>query len=208
LESGLLSLEDVLAESEKLELEVSERTFRYYAVLGLLPRPVKRPPGSGDARVHYYEPSILERLRQIRGLQAEGHSLKQVKKLLEATSGADTSPLIRAVADGRFTAACQQFLNSGLSRDSCVHFLGQLAKFAGSGEPSGREMEACLRHLGQWHAQSPRAETRLAAMSDRIKEIQCEDARSRQVQAALLEMLEKGRLDTDLLFDLRKMISN
>lgn len=208
MESGLLSLEDVLAESEKLDLEVSERTFRYYAVLGLLPRPVKRPPGSGDARVHYYEPSILERLRQIRSLQAEGHSLKQVKKLLEATNGAGASPLMRAVADGRFTAACQQFLNSGASRDSSAHFLGQLAKFAGDSEPSGREMEACLRQLGQWHAQAPRGEGRLAAMSDRIKEIPCEDARSRQVQSALLEMLAKGRLDSDLLLELRKMISN
>ncbi|MFN8610410.1 MAG: MerR family transcriptional regulator [Vulcanimicrobiota bacterium] len=208
MESGLLSLEDVLAESEKLELDVSERTFRYYAVLGLLPRPVKRPPGSGDARVHYYEPSILERLRQIRSLQAEGHSLKQVKKLLEAASGPGASSLIRAVADGRFTAACQQFLQSAPSRESSAHFLRQLTRFVGDSEPVGRDLEACLRQLGQWQAQVPRGQNRLAEIAERVRDIHCTDPKSRHVQEALLDMLAKGRLDTDLLLNLKKMISN
>ncbi|MBS2034260.1 MerR family transcriptional regulator [bacterium] len=207
MESGLLSLEDVLAESEKLELEVSERTFRYYSVLGLLPRPVKRPPGSGDARVHYYEPSILERLRQIRALQAEGHSLKQVKKLLEASNGSGSSALIRAVADGRFTAACQQFLQSGSSREASAHFLRQLAKLAGEGEPGGRELEACLRQLGQWHAQSAKAESGFSSIARRLRDIVPEDERAEQVQRELLGMVNSGRLDSELLLELRAKIS-
>lgn len=205
LDSGLLSLEDVLAECEKLGLEVSERTFRYYSVLGLLPRPVKRPPGSGDARVHYYEPTILERLRQIRSLQAEGHSLKQVKKLLEVTRSGP-SALIQALADGRFTAAFEQFLHSAPSREAALQLVRQLARFAGEGEPGGRELEACLRQLTQWQVHSP-SYARQAALAERVRSIECEDESSRQVRGALLDMLGKGRVDRSLLLELRHLIS-
>lgn len=218
MESGLLSLEDVLAESEKLELDVSERTFRYYAVLGLLPRPVKRPPGSGDARVHYYEPSILERLRQIRSLQAEGHSLKQVKKLLEAATG--QSPLVRALADGRFQQVCQQFLQAPASqlREASAQLIRQLQTISGDngGEPSSREFEACLRQLGQWHSQqtaAPRPESpnRLGQLADRVRSLECDSGPSRQVQARLLELLGQARqtgnpVDSDSLLTLRRLL--
>ncbi|MBX3167292.1 MAG: MerR family transcriptional regulator [Candidatus Eremiobacteraeota bacterium] len=218
MESGLLSLEDVLAESEKLDLDVSERTFRYYAVLGLLPRPVKRPPGSGDARVHYYEPSILDRLRQIRSLQAEGHSLKQVKKLLEATSG--QSPLIRSLADGRFQQACQQFLqaSSGQLRDASVQLVRQLQKLTGdNGEPSSREFEACLRQLSQWHSQQQappsRNETpsRLEQLADKVRGLPCESGPAHKVQARLLELLAQARHsgappDAESLLNLKRLL--
>jgi DNA-binding transcriptional MerR regulator len=215
LESGLLSLEDVLAECEKLGLEVSERTFRYYSVLGLLPRPVKRPPGSGDARVHYYEPSILDRLRQIRNLQAEGHSLKQVKKLLEATTA--QSPLLRALADGRFQQACQQFLQSpaGQIRESSSQFIRSLQNLAGDsgGDPSTREFEACLRQLTLWHAQQgavPRSEApgRLGQLAEKVRALPCGDGPARQVQTRLLEMLKSGaQLDAEKLLALRRLLT-
>ena len=209
MESGFLSLEEVLAECEKLELDVSERTFRYYAVLGLLPRPVKRPSGSGDARVHYYEPTILDRLRQIRSLQAEGHSLKQVKKLLEATTG--QSPLLRALADGRFQQACQQYLltPSAKLRESSAQFIRQLQTLVGDngGEPSSREFEACLRQLTIWHAQQAAAPLSDGVM-DRLRAMSFEEGPAREVQSRLLEMLKSGiPLDTEKLLALRRLLT-
>ena len=215
MESGLLSLEDVLLEAEKLELEVSERTFRYYAVLGLLPRPVKRPPGSGDARVHFYEPSILDRLRQIRSLQAEGHSLKQVKKLLELTTG--QSPVLRAVADGRFQATCQQFLQAPVTRESVAQFLHQLQKLTGENvaEPSTREFEACLRQLTLWHSQQQQqvpVPGRLQALGEKVRDLKCHEPRSLRVQGRLVELIQQARLgggslDVEVLLELRRSLS-
>ena len=75
--ADLLTLEDVLREASTVGLELTERTFRYYTVLGLFPRPVKRP--TADGRVHFYPPEILDRLREIKRLQTEGFSLKQIK---------------------------------------------------------------------------------------------------------------------------------
>lgn len=209
MESGLLSLEDVLAESERLALDVSERTFRYYAVLGLLPRPVKRPPGSGDARVHYYEPSILERLRQIRSLQADGHSLKQVKKLLEATTG--QSPLIRSLADGRFQQVCQQFLQSSPSqaRESAAQFVRQMQSLtADGGEPSPREMENCVRQLGLWHSQQQQASPPAPSLVEKVRALSCTEGPARQVQSRLLELLNRGgNPDRESLLALRRLLT-
>ncbi len=211
MESGLLSLEDVLAESEKLGLEVSERTFRYYAVLGLLPRPVKRPPGSGDARVHYYEVGILDRLRQIRGLQAEGHSLKQVKKLLEVTSE-HPSALVKSVAEGRFSQACQQFLQSpaGQVRETAAQFLRQLQSLVGenASQPSSRDLEACSRQLTLWHSQQQQAAPAASRLLERVKALQCEEGPARQVQSRLVEMLGRGGApDRESLLALRRLLS-
>lgn len=218
MESGLLSLEDVLAESEKLDLEVSERTFRYYAVLGLLPRPVKRPPGSSDARVHYYEPSILDRLRQIRSLQAEGHSLKQVKKLLEASAG--QSALVRSLADGRFQQACQQFMQAPAAhlREASAQLIRQLQTLTGdsAGDPSSREFEACLRQLTQWHSQQaaprPEAPNRFGQLSEKVRALPCHHPSTSQVQARLLELLAQARQsgappDNESLLSLRRLLA-
>lgn len=79
----LLTLEGVLSRAAAVGLELSERTFRYYAVMGLLPAPVKRPSGTEDARVHYYPAEIIDLLLEIRNLQAQGYSLKQIKAWLE-----------------------------------------------------------------------------------------------------------------------------
>lgn len=209
----------MLVECERLELDVSERTFRYYAVLGLLPRPIKRPQGSGDARVHYYEPSILDRLRQIRSLQAEGHSLKQVKKLLEATNG--QSPLLRALAEGRFQQACQQFLQapSAQVREAAPQLIRQLQNLTGDNgaEPSARELEACVRQLTLWHAQqstSSRNEPpgRLGQLVEKLQALPCGEGVARQVQARLLELIGQvrqsgGSLDTEKLLALRRLLA-
>lgn len=75
-----LTVEDVLDRARSLGIDLSERTFRYYSVMGLLPRPSKLP---GDGRVHQYPPTILARLEEIRRLQAGGLPLKQIKKHLD-----------------------------------------------------------------------------------------------------------------------------
>lgn len=206
-------MEDVLLEAEKLELEVSERTFRYYAVLGLLPRPVKRPPGSGDARVHFYEPSILDRLRQIRSLQAEGHSLKQVKKMLESTTG--QSPLLRAVADGRFQGACQLFLQAPATRESVRQFLHQLASMAGENvsESSARDFEACLRQLTLWQSQQPqshgsgRGVSRLEQIVEAVRGLAGLSESGQKIRARLLDLLaHRGAPDAEELLNLRRAL--
>lgn len=150
MESELLSLEEVLQQAEQLGLEVSERTFRYYAVLGLLPRPLKRP--NTDARVHYYQPDILDRLSQIRNLQAQGHSLKQVKKHLEA-SGQSKPALVRALAEGQFQQACQRFLTGPPTREAAHILVHELFTQTGQSAQSlaTRDLEACVRQLCQWH---------------------------------------------------------
>lgn len=89
-DEDFLTLEDVLREATRIDLDLTERTFRYYSVLGLLPRPIKR--AQGDARIHYYPRGILTRLQDIRKLQNEGYSLKQIKGL-GATPGAEEGPL-------------------------------------------------------------------------------------------------------------------
>ena len=82
-----LTLPQVLAAAGQRGLELTERTFRYYAVVGLIPRPLKRPSGDEDARVHYYASDIVDRLMQIRTLQAQGYSLKQIKVWFEMRGG-------------------------------------------------------------------------------------------------------------------------
>ena len=90
MDQTLLTLEDVLAGAQAAGIDLSERTFRYYAVLGLLPRPVRRPSGAEDARVAWYPVTIMQRLQDIRSLQAQGYSLKQIK---QSFSVKDVSPL-------------------------------------------------------------------------------------------------------------------
>ena len=75
-----LDLDEILERANQMGLKLTERTFRYYGVLGLLPHPVK---GAEDARVRYYPETVLETLQTIRELQQEGYSLKQIKRQLE-----------------------------------------------------------------------------------------------------------------------------
>lgn len=92
MDQTLLTLEDVLAGAEAASLDLSERTFRYYAVLGLLPRPVRRPSGSEDARVAWYPAAIMQRLLDIRSLQTQGYSLKQIKQYFSVREGSPERP--------------------------------------------------------------------------------------------------------------------
>jgi len=128
-----LTLEDVLREAVHLGLELSERTFRYYNVLGLLPRPVKLP--SGDARVHYYPREILTRLQDIRKLQNEGYSLKQIKSYF-AVVPAEPKPTAaverrQAPADALLESFARQ-----LPKQAAERFL---ARTVGQGEDAFRE---------------------------------------------------------------------
>lgn len=194
----LLTLEEVLARCEQQGLEVSERTFRYYAVLGLLPRPVKRP--DGDARVHYYEPHVLERLAEIRKLQADGHSLKQVKKLLE--SSGERPPLLRALADGRWQEACRRYLSGPGTRQAALELTQEWLALAGLSPQSmtDRELENCLRHLGQMYGGGGTARSLYgvaghAALPGLMQKVEAVDTEgfplARKAQSRLLNALEQ-----------------
>lgn len=125
----LLTLEDVLRQAGGIGLDLSERTFRYYSVMGLLPKPIKRPGGSGDARVHYYGEDIMQRLQEIRSLQQQGYSLKQIKDYFRVaahvpqprseaanedddarTLPSDAQTLLRAFSSPQMAEASRNFL--------------------------------------------------------------------------------------------------
>jgi DNA-binding transcriptional MerR regulator len=129
LNETLLTLEDVLREAQGIGLDLSERTFRYYSVMGLLPKPIKRPGGSGDARVHYYGQDIMQRLQDIRSLQSQGYSLKQIKDYFRVavhvpqpraesagededgrTLPSDAQTLLRAFSSPQMAEASRNFL--------------------------------------------------------------------------------------------------
>ncbi|MHB2021257.1 MAG: MerR family transcriptional regulator [Candidatus Xenobia bacterium] len=86
-----LTIEQVLEEAATQGVQLSERTFRYYAALGLLP-PTERPPEHGDGRCQYYPPTTVEKLMTIRRLQAEGYSLKQIKDALSVQPAVPAKP--------------------------------------------------------------------------------------------------------------------
>lgn len=76
---------------------LSRRAIRFYVQQRLLPAP------TGRGRGRHYDRSHVERLRQIAELQAAGHSLDAIRRILDgggpvpAVSSADRSPA--AVAD-------------------------------------------------------------------------------------------------------------
>ena len=92
-----LSTEEVLAESRKLGLEVSERTLKYYVSLGLLPKPGKHPSGQVDRRVLFFPAEVLSTLEQIRRLKQEGFSLEQVRQF----QAGEALPDLESLARGR-----------------------------------------------------------------------------------------------------------
>ncbi len=76
---------------------VSVDTLRFYQARGLIPAPRR------EGRVAVYDETHLERLRRVRGLQDQGFSLAQIRRLLE-TDGAPASsraaapdPLLQAL---------------------------------------------------------------------------------------------------------------
>jgi DNA-binding transcriptional MerR regulator len=65
----------------------TRRAIRFYVQRGLLPAPL------GRGRGRHYGTEHLERLQQIHQLQATGHSLDAIKRLVE---GKDVEPPLRA----------------------------------------------------------------------------------------------------------------
>src|SRR3954468_19004507 len=64
------------------ETGMSVRNIRAHQSRGLLPPPEVR------ARIGYYGPEHVARLKLIREMQAEGYNLRSIKRLLEGASGA------------------------------------------------------------------------------------------------------------------------
>jgi DNA-binding transcriptional MerR regulator len=56
---------------------LTRRGVRFYVQSGLLPAPL------GVGRGRHYDGSHLERLRRIRELQAQGHSLEEIRQIVE-----------------------------------------------------------------------------------------------------------------------------
>ena len=74
---------------------VSRRAVRFYVQQRLLPPPL------GRGRGRHYDPSHLERLRRIGELQAAGHSLDAIRRILE---GGDNAPVPAPAAGENGTA--------------------------------------------------------------------------------------------------------
>jgi len=55
---------------------LTRRGVRFYVQSGLLPAPL------GVGRGRHYDASHLERLRRVRELQAQGHSLEEIRQIL------------------------------------------------------------------------------------------------------------------------------
>src|SRR5438046_2449421 len=79
---------------------LSRRSIRFYVQQKLL------PPPEGDGRVARYDTSHLERLRRIGELQAAGHSLEGIRRVLEGKEGAAPVALPAAAVDaaGKWSA--------------------------------------------------------------------------------------------------------
>ena len=65
---------------------VTVDTVRFYERVGVLPEPARRPSGYRE-----YEPSIIERIRLTRELQAIGFSLDEVVNALAAHDAGDAT---------------------------------------------------------------------------------------------------------------------
>ena len=72
----------MLERAQASGLDVTERTLRYYSVQGLLPAPTRGASEAADRRVRYYPESVLARLGEIRDLQQQGYSLRQIRDYL------------------------------------------------------------------------------------------------------------------------------
>ena len=61
---------------------LSRRAIRFYVQQGLIPAPL------GRGRGRHYDASHLEQLRRVAELQAAGHSLEAIRKILAGAGGA------------------------------------------------------------------------------------------------------------------------
>ena len=77
---------------------LSRRAIRFYVQQGLL------PPPNGAGRGAHYDASHLERLRRIAELQAAGHSLDAIRRIVEGKDAPPPVPPLPAGAPGKWSA--------------------------------------------------------------------------------------------------------
>ncbi len=110
-----------LAQAGKVGVE----TVRYYQRRGLMPAPAARAPGSG---VRHYDAGDVQRLRFIRGAQAAGFTLEEIRELLELDAGEDRKRA-RELARARVIALDAHIAGLQSARDA----LDQLARHCAAG---------------------------------------------------------------------------
>src|SRR6185503_20189512 len=77
---------------------LSRRAIRFYVQQGLLPPPL------GGGRGSHYDASHLERLRRIAELQAAGHSLDAIRRIVEGREAPPPVPPLPAGAPAKWSA--------------------------------------------------------------------------------------------------------
>lgn len=83
MEKQYLTSEEVLEKARAMNLELTDRKLKYYATVGVVPKPVKGLKGMPDKRVAYYPGTVTKRLAKIKELQESGFTLAQIKKYFE-----------------------------------------------------------------------------------------------------------------------------
>lgn len=84
--------------------DVTVDTVRYYQSRGLLPQPDR------EGRLAFYGPEHVERIHDIRRMQAEGLSLAVIRRVLEGDIGKSGRDLATAVAQASKSAGDEDFL--------------------------------------------------------------------------------------------------
>ena len=77
-----LKLPEVLKRLKEEGIDITKRTFEFYQRLGLLPKPEKRVGKGGKGVYGYYDPEIINLVKEIYKLKEEGHLLIDIPLVL------------------------------------------------------------------------------------------------------------------------------
>jgi DNA-binding transcriptional MerR regulator len=133
-EEGLYKIGEAITVLKKTDPDITFRTLRYWDSIGLI-TPVRTPSG-----LRLYSVADLERIRKIRRLQGDYHSIEEIKSILDADKG-EKSPSLPP-GDGRLSLHAKRQFRQRMMQEWSL-FL---------------EMEEVLRNLSEGEAQAEMAE--------------------------------------------------